>query len=137
APPDSAALPEVPRLLFAGDPIERAIAADALGAVSQRALQEQTAQRLALLFDVLENDRYPAVRSIAWHALRNLIAADSARALPDFAAFTATDARADRTQALARIRASLPGALLQAEVPAALRALRAEAREQPEIFIGE
>jgi hypothetical protein len=132
---DSSALPEVPRLLFAGDPIERAVAADALGAGTSSGAHAAGSKHAGLLLDALEHDCYPAVRSIAWQALRRLLA-DNARAVPDVAAFTATDTPEARAREIAAILTGLPDGAIE-PAPDTLRALRLPASEQPQIAIGE
>jgi hypothetical protein len=126
----------VQRLLFAGDPIERAVAADALGVLATHTTRAAASQHAGLLIDALERDRYPAVRSIAWQALRTLLAANEARLAPDLAAFTATDTPEARAREIAAIVSTFPVGSFQ-PAPDALRALRARASEQPQISIGE
>jgi predicted CXXCH cytochrome family protein len=133
---DENAPPEVQRLLFAGDPIERAVAADALGVLATHTTRAAASQHAGLLIDALERDRYPAVRSIAWQALRTLLAANEARLAPDLAAFTATDTPEARAREIAAIVSTFPVGSFQ-PAPDALRALRARASEQPQISIGE
>jgi predicted CXXCH cytochrome family protein len=54
--------------LFAGDPIERAVMANALGLPERRSAHEPR----ALLLETMRDDPYPAVRAIAWTSLRAL-----------------------------------------------------------------
>ncbi|MEM9193370.1 MAG: cytochrome c3 family protein [Myxococcota bacterium] len=61
------------RLLAAGDPIERALAAAALGRPNARN-RAQDGQRMGLLVDAMVEDSYPAVRFIAARSLRSLAA---------------------------------------------------------------
>jgi predicted CXXCH cytochrome family protein len=133
APPEAPA--EATELLLAGDPIERALAADALGRVEPTRAGALVPPRVGLLFDVLAEDSYPAVRAIAWRSLRALIGAYAPYALPKVSAFTATDTREQRLNSLARLKAALPaGAAV--EPSAATLALRAKAPDV-QISIGE
>jgi hypothetical protein len=66
APSPAEGWSEVETQLFAGDPVERALAAHALGRGSRRSDQRQA----ALLVDVMLNDPYPAVRHLALRSLR-------------------------------------------------------------------
>lgn len=127
------ALPEVTRMLLTGDPLERAVAAAALG---RQDAHTPRADRYALLLDALARDRYPAVRDIARRSLRALAPGNtSARALLD--AFTATEldlaVRVARAQAIAAALGAASGARLS---PEQLAALRSSARDR-DIEIGE
>jgi hypothetical protein len=122
------ALPQAVRSLLAGDPIERASAAHALGTPESPA---PLPPRAGLLLDSMLHDDYPAVRAIAWSALRRLWNGTP----PPSNAFTATDTKAAREKAIAGIRAHLSQA---AEAPDA--GLTARLREQAAavaIHIGE
>jgi hypothetical protein len=55
--------------LFGGDPIERAVAAAALGRVDH---DDDRPRRVGFLLEAMRNDPYPAVRGIAWRSVRNL-----------------------------------------------------------------
>lgn len=106
-------------LVFGGDPIERAVAAAALG----RALGERGAPSASgWLVAAMRDDPYPAVRGIAWRSV------SAARGLPA-SAFRSTDARAARVAALEALG-------LRAVTPADVDALRARADERA-IEIGE
>jgi predicted CXXCH cytochrome family protein len=133
--PSPASVPEVARLLLAGDPIERAIAADALGRTEASAASAPVQERLGLLLDTLQDDGYPAVRAIAWRSLRSLLAEHYPQALPKVTALTPTDTREARARSLAAVTAALPQGAVRAP-QAELGALRAEAKD-PGIFIGE
>ncbi len=69
-PIDPSMRAEVATRLFGGDPIERAIAAAALGRDDAPARREE---RLGWLLDALAEDRYPAVRHIARRSLLQLV----------------------------------------------------------------
>ena len=133
---DDGAPPELTRLLLAGDPIERAVAADALGygEPATRPAAER-ARRAGLLLDTMREDDYPAVRAIAWRSLRTLLAASTDGRLAPATAFTATDDRAHRLQRAQAIAAHLPPAAL-APIAAQLAATRVH-RSDTAIFIGE
>jgi hypothetical protein len=126
------ALPEVTRLALEGDPIERAVAAAALG----RADDGEAAhipERIGLLLDSMRLDAYPAVRAIAWRSLRALLAENgSAPAVTAFAATDSADARAHSVHAL---QASWPADTAR-EPDAATRALRSH-QADVNIAIGE
>ena len=63
APADADAMPRAHRDLLAGDPVERAVAAAALGRPDALADREG---RIGLLLDTMLEDPYPAVRRVAW-----------------------------------------------------------------------
>jgi hypothetical protein len=115
--------PEVERALFAGDPIERSIAAHAIGTSAARDRRRDPA-RLGLLLDVMEHDPYPAVRRIA---------ARSAAGLSHPFEYEATWDRPRRSRVVRRLRTEL-GAL--APDPERIAALRREAASVA-IEIGE
>jgi predicted CXXCH cytochrome family protein len=84
-----------------GDPVTRAISADALGRAPVRA-GASARDRSAALLGTMAEDRYPAVRHIAWRALRRL---------PGQAALAAdydpSGTAAARAAVVARVRAAL------------------------------
>ena len=82
--------------LFGGDPIERAVAAAALGRADHT---DARARRLALLFETMRGDSYPAVRGIAWRSARSL------GVQAEVEAFTATDDGPTRARAVAALAA--------------------------------
>jgi hypothetical protein len=126
-------IPEVTRALLEGDPIERAIAAAALGQ-NNAGTPERTPARIGLLLDIMREDAYPAVRAIAWRSLRALLA-QAAQPVPEVAAFTATDSAAARAGSLDALQASWPQNVWSAP-DAAIRALRVH-RADVDISIGE
>jgi hypothetical protein len=123
---------EVAYRLLAGDPIERAVAAHALGRASATAAPSFGPQRLGLLLDSAENDDYPAVRRIARASLEQLLH-DDARALQLLAAYEPTAPHTDRQRALAALRAQLVVRAPDVQLSAALRAQAADSA----IEIGE
>jgi predicted CXXCH cytochrome family protein len=131
---ESNALPEVARMLLAGDPLERSIAASALG--REDAAQAVRAERFALLLDALARDRYPAVRDIARRSLSEL-ASDNARALALLDRFDSTELKPELREARATaIRAVLTPVPATSLSPDQLAELRSRARDR-DIEIGE
>lgn len=143
-----AAMPENLRQLFAGDPVQRAVAAKLAGSEKSALSPAERAAQLPLLFAAME-DGYPAVRRFAQQS-----AAVSAErlALPALAqaleGFDFVGPAAARAEALQQVRAAAPaaavatdllGGLLQADGSAnaqVLSALRAQA-DTTAINIGE
>jgi len=118
--------------LLSGDPIERAVAADALGWTRAPAGPPALAVRAGLLLDAMASDHYPAVRYLAARALGRLVPS-----LPALAAYDPIDDRAAvRRAAVERLRASLPPPSVTAPDPARVRRLR-EAATAVAIDIGE
>lgn len=99
--------------VFGGDPIVRALTADALG----RAALGEPAMIRAVLLDVMRHDPYPAVRRLAFRALRRTL--DPA---PAWDAFDPTGSAALRETQCDTLAAGLALAPLDAERVAALRA---------------
>jgi predicted CXXCH cytochrome family protein len=133
--PTSDVLAENTRLLFAGDPIERALAAAALGREQLGAGKGEPEARIGLLADVMRSDSYPAVRAIAWRSLRTLLDAHHPSAAAPAHAFTPTDAPVARTHSVGAVLSRLPpGAIRHPDAEtAALRARAPDVR----IAIGE
>jgi len=69
APPEAESVPENLRQLFAGDPVQRAVAARLAGADRSALTPVARRAQLPLLFAAME-DRYPAVRRFAWLSAR-------------------------------------------------------------------
>jgi hypothetical protein len=136
APPNTSgdvANSEAARMLFAGDPLERALAAAALGRQGVAASQ---AERFELLLDVLARERYPAVRDIARRSLLQLESDNpKARALLERFVATELDPSVRQAQASAIASALEPPATTQL-LPATIDALRSTARDR-DIEIGE
>jgi len=108
-PDDAVGLAEVARALAGGDPIERAVAAHAIGrtdASTARANGAERDQRLARLLDAVANERFPAVRRIAARSAAQLAPSAAARAA--LRAYEATAPADERARALAGARALLP-----------------------------
>ncbi len=117
------AWPRVHRDALGGDPIERAVALHALGDV--RGLRRRP-RRVALLFDTLVEDPYPALRHIAHDSLTRLL-----DGLP--AGFVPEASREARRRWVEAARAGVP---LDPPSPAEVAELRARAANEA-ISIGE
>jgi hypothetical protein len=128
-------LSEVAYRLFAGDPIERAVAAHALGKPEAAAAASFTRERLGLLLESAQNDSYPAVRSIARAALEQLMAANP-HALEQLAQFVPTARKRERQQVLEATRATLTAAQPIDPAPELVTSLRSRAQALA-IEIGE
>jgi hypothetical protein len=98
--------------LFAGDPVARAVAADAVGRAPWPAApadREQTAKtRAGLLLEAMAGDRYPAVRHLAARALGRVLGEGSPEAAAWARRFDATAAAPERAAVLASLRRALP-----------------------------
>jgi predicted CXXCH cytochrome family protein len=126
APPAaSSEFSEVETQLFQGDPIQRVLAAAAL---SRPAPESARPRRMALLLEVMEHDPYPAIRHLAQRSARQLCARE-----PQLDAFIPESPAAERSRALATLRARFP---LPAPTSASIETLRASAHERA-IEIGE
>jgi hypothetical protein len=121
--------------ILSGDPIERAVAADALGRAAAPAGAPALAARRGLLLDVMINDDYPAVRHLAWRALGRLSDGQAARPLRAID-YDPTGPAGERRRAGEAVRAALPPAALSAPEAAVSARLRAQAR-MAAIEIGE
>jgi hypothetical protein len=115
---------------FAGDPLGRAVAADALGRATPA-----DPRRVGTLLEMMDSDRYPAIRHIAWRSLRRLTGVDGGRGGAGYDESAAAPARA---AAVARLRARFGAASVapHAGAVAALRA-RAGANGDHDLEIGE
>jgi len=131
-----ARLPEVTRALFGGDPIERAIAAHALGRATAQAAPEQRRRALGALARVLSDDAYPAVRRIAERSLRRRLGEARPELLPLLAVYSAGLPPTRRAALLEPLRAALVPQAAQAIGPQTRSALQAQA-VQLAIEIGE
>ena len=124
------------RAALAGNPIERAVAADALGAPdAPEASAPERAARLGVLLDVMRSDPYPAVRAIAWRAARRLAGAPDAPDAP-WARYVPESRSAERARAADAIARALPAGAVRPLDPSRADALRADARALA-IDIGE
>jgi hypothetical protein len=152
--------------LFAGDPIARAVAAEALGTAPFEAVPDAgggaglglngatptptapatvtalRATREAALLDAMAADRYPAVRHLAARALARLLGADQGPALTLATAFDATAPAARRAGILAALREQLPATSADPSEPFERARATGPGRPRParivdEIEIGE
>jgi hypothetical protein len=119
--------------LFGGPPVARAAAAEALGRAPV-AGGEARARRVGALLDVMAQDRYPAIRHLAWRSLRRLIAPDASPGAGLAADYDPSANPGERDDAVRRLRATLGGSVR--EPPPALTALRTGARDR-DLEIGE
>ncbi len=121
--------------LFAGDPIARALAADALGRAPLLAASPARL-RAALLLEAVAHDRYPAVRHLAARALARVVAPLSPAAAAAARGYDPTGPAVGRARAVAAVAAALAGPQAPELDGARLAALRAEAA-RADIDIGE
>ena len=89
-----------------GEPVARAVAADALGRAPAGDPTER-ARRLGLLLDVMTADRYPAVRDLAWRSLRRLAAPGAPPGTGLAADYEPSAEPGERARAVAGLRAVL------------------------------
>lgn len=121
--------------LFAGDPIERAVAAHALGQPNAQHAASFRARRLGLLVSVLLDEPYPAVRVIAQRSLAQLLGSDpEVRRRVD--AYEPTARRSERQAQIAALRAAATAEQILPPSEAVITSLRARASEVA-IEIGE
>ena len=92
--------------LFSGPPVARAAAADALGRAPTTD-GEARARRVGALLDVMAQDRYPAVRHLAWRSLRRLVAPDASPGTGLAADYEPSANPAERNDAVRRLRTAL------------------------------
>ncbi|MEO0325882.1 MAG: multiheme c-type cytochrome, partial [Myxococcota bacterium] len=129
--------PSMHARLFGGDPVERALAADALGRHAGQAVPEaeratERAAALGALLLTLRDDPYPAVRRLAFEAAQKL-GGDA-----PWADYRPGSARAPREVALTRIEATLRARGVRWTPPGPeARAHLAEAGREGALWIGE
>lgn len=134
-PDEFAELPQITYQLFAGDPIERAVAAHALGEPGATAAPDHTANAAAMLAEVLRTDAYPAVRAIALRSLRACLSRSRPELVPLLEDYRATDDGARREERLRPLRAILGE--VEANLGAATLARLREGAAHAAIEIGE
>jgi hypothetical protein len=100
-------LSEVAYRLLAGDPIERAVAAHALGEPDAQFAASYQPQLLGLLAETLIADNYPAVRAIASRSLARRLRLQQPLAAATLDAFVATDALEQRRAVVAKLTHAL------------------------------
>ncbi len=96
--------------VLAGETVARAVAADALGRAPSFTADER-ARRLGTLLEVMVDDRYPAVRHLAWRSLRRLLAPAAAPGAGLAADYDPSADVAARTEAVTRVRRALGAAV--------------------------
>ncbi len=131
-PTDNAFASETLRALFAGDPIERAVAADALGRSAVARDERTLARERAALLEAMRGDRYATVRHLAWRALRRI---EHHHPMASIDAFDPSAAHDARDASTARIAADLGGHLEVLDA-ALVRSLR-ELADERAIEVGE
>lgn len=120
--------------MFAGDPVARAVAADALGRAPLLAGGDDRAGRLSLLAEVMARDRFPAVRHLAWRSLRRLAAPGAAPGEGLAAGYDPSGTPAERARLVAALRTSLGAA---AGAPPTAASMRPSPTPDRDLEIGE
>jgi predicted CXXCH cytochrome family protein len=139
APGDDHLAPE--DALFAGDPVARALAADAIGrapwpSAEGGGRQRPENHRWSVLLAAMAGDRYPAVRHLAARALTRLLYGRRPAAARLTTAFDATADTSARDSQIAALRDSLSLPVATPSEVGRIAALRARAR-LADIDIGE
>jgi hypothetical protein len=135
-PAGRAGMSEVAYRLLAGDPIERAVSAHALGRADATHAPQFLPLRAALLLEVLRGDDYPAVRAIASRSLAQLLEPREPAAAVMERAFVATARGREREAAVNALKKVLgPNAVAELD-RALVTQLRARAADAA-IEIGE
>ncbi len=116
--------------VLSGEAIARAVAADALGRAPVRSADDRAA-RLDLLRQVLEADRYPAVREIAWRAFRRLAGEALTAQLVHRVGYDPGGSAEARRLATSRLRSAILGGRTLPRMPLPVRATG------PDLEIGE
>ena len=120
--------------IFGGQPVARAVAADALGRAPVPDPGAR-ARRVGILLDVMVADPYPAVRDLAWRSLRRLVAPGASPGAGLAAAYDPSGEPEDRAAVVAGLRTAL-GTSAVAPPPAEVAARRARAGDR-DLEIGE
>jgi hypothetical protein len=131
---EAQALTAPAQAIYAGDPVGRAVAADALGRAPLLRVEDGPA-RVGLLLEAMASDRYPAVRHLAWRAFRRLVAPGAAPRRGMGADYDPSADAARRAEAVEGLRAAL-GPRATKVPPASIAALRGRARDR-DLEIGE
>lgn len=131
-----AALPML-KLVFAGDPVQRSIAASALGRVMPSDSEDVHKRRLGALLNVVEFDSYPAVREIARKSAVVLAIEVESSIGGELRMLRGTDEVASRVRAVSIVRSALYdlNEIVEPDV-SEVQALRQMASSRA-IFIGE
>ena len=99
--------------ILGGEALSRAVAADAIGRAPASADPDVQGRRLGLLLEAMQGDPYPAVRELAWRALRRAAPAGSIAELPG-QTYDPSAPLASRVRAVDALRNVLKGAILPA-----------------------
>jgi hypothetical protein len=113
------------KAVLAGETVARAVAADALGRAPSFTPDER-ARRLGTLLDAMVDDRYPAVRHLAWRSLRRLIAPGAGPGAGLAADYDPSADVAARLQVVTRVRRALGPAVRPGDSRARLLARDAD-----------
>jgi hypothetical protein len=121
------------KAILSGEALARVVAADAIGRAPAAADPDSRARRLGLLLQAMATDRYPAVREIAWRALRR-VAPEAATAELGTLAYDPAGSIAARARAVDALRNVLKKVVLPS--PVRLAALRGNVADR-DLEIGE
>ncbi len=119
--------------ILGGEALSRAVAADAIGRAPAAADPGLQGRRLGLLLEAMARDRYPAVREIAWRALRRAVP-DGAMVEVGRAAYDPAGPPADRARAADALRNTLKNVV---SPPSALVAALRDSVADRDLEIGE
>jgi hypothetical protein len=120
--------------ILGGEALSRAVATDAIGRAPASADPTVQARRLGLLLEVMTSDRYPAVREIAWRALRRVAQAAATAELRGPSAYDPAAPLASRVRAVDALRNTLKNVVPPA--PRLVAALRDSVADR-DLEIGE
>jgi len=93
--------------ILGGEPVARAVAADAFGRAPPPIAGDDRARRLGILLDVMAHDRTPAVRHLAWRSLRRLAAPGAQPGSGLGADYDPSGTPAERARVVTGLRAAL------------------------------
>jgi hypothetical protein len=119
--------------IFGGEPVARAVAADALGRAPPA---HDRVRRVEILLEVMARDRYPAVRHLAWRSLRRLAVPGAQPNTGLGAGYDPSGGPAGRARVVARLREAL-GVATTFEPTSAQRAASRDETRDSDLEIGE
>ena len=93
--------------ILGGEPVARAVAADAFGRAPSPGTGDDRSRRLGILLDVMAHDRTAAVRHLAWRSLRRLAAPGAPPGSDLAAAYDPSGTPAERARLVSDLRATL------------------------------
>ncbi|HEY5090433.1 MAG TPA: hypothetical protein VIK30_10710, partial [Polyangia bacterium] len=96
--------------ILGGEPVARAVAADAFGRAAPPITGDDRARRLGILLDVMAHDHTPAVRHLAWRSLRRFAAPGAPPGSGLAAGYDPSGTPADRARVVTGLRATLGSA---------------------------